>query len=109
MKLCMAIFISLMMFPQLANANTVNVTSKIIRTLSGSTHGGCMVQIEKTISGCGSNWVNLDCGGQFFSNGHLRHKVATAAGLASKNVLLTVHKDKIIAGFCTANRIDMTL
>ena len=98
------------------HAAVASIEAKATRTLTtgDGRFGGCMVQLDQSLSGSGldcpsSNWVTFSCTGEHTSKdeGFRMFESAQMAFALDKTIVLEVTDEKKHNGHCYARRVDV--
>ena len=98
------------------HAVIATIEAKAIRTLTtgDGRFGGCMVQLDESLSDSGlncpsSNWVTFSCTGEHTSKdeGFRMFESAQMAFALDKTIVLEVTDEKKHNGHCYARRVDV--
>ena len=96
------------------HAAVATVEAKAIRTLTtgDGRFGGCMVQLDESLSDAGlncTNWVTFSCTGVHTSKdeGFRMFESAQMAFALDKTLVLEVNDEKKHNGHCYARRVDV--
>ena len=108
----LGVFVSLLAVS--ASAAVERVEGKAVRTLTtgDGRFGGCMVQLEESLTDAGlncTNWVTFSCTGVHTSKdeGFRMFESAQMAFALDKTIVLEVDDSKKHNGHCYARRVDV--